>query len=273
MPEPVSRAGSKPLPTFNEALSTASQRTFAEPIPVNSEPAVERVSGQRREDAFKAGKFVGVHALEHGGVHLFKHHPKLVGQAAARLVGISGLTPAFSRLAAMAAPGASLIVTGMLVRELSSLVFGAPTVSSHQKARVQNQFRQAATVMARDVLPAGYVKERVTDEPAALARLKDTQESLGVRLKSEEQAELTMRRFQQELKNSATQGMNEAAIRNIRTTGELEKVLGKDVALRQRYHEDLGFQEGIKAGIWQAQNEPSEFEARRSMVASQQQSR
>ncbi|MCU0654758.1 MAG: hypothetical protein MUF64_05545 [Polyangiaceae bacterium] len=273
MPDPVSRAGSKPLPTFNEALSTASQRTFAEPIPVNSEPAVERVPEQDKKGAIRAGKWAATHALEHGGVHLLKHHPKLVGQATARFVGVPGLTSTISKLAAGAAPGASLIVTGMLVRELSSVMFGAPTVSDDQKARVQNQFRQAATVMARDVLPAGYVKERITDEPAALARLKDTQESLGVRLKSEEQAELTMRRFQQELKSSATQGMSEAAIRNIRTTGELEKVLGKDAALRQRYHEDLGFQEGIKAGIWQAQHEPSEFEARRSMVASQQRSR
>lgn len=240
MPNPVSR-NQKPPPviTFNDALSQGAVRTFFESVPTPiAQPPVERVrnrSHERKEIAKEVAKEV----ILHGGAHLLKHSSTV---AFSTMGGVAGLALTFKLLA--------------------DVSVGSPELSERDVKQVQDQFRQATVLMAKDGLPKAYVQGRITSDSSAQARLIDMLESLRVRTGSEDKAEEMMMKFQQEAKRSASQGMDYVVRRNVRTQGELNQLLAKDVSFRDRYSKDLAFYEGVNAAIWLNLHEPGEYGAR-----------
>jgi hypothetical protein len=250
MTNPVTRAGARPAPdiTYNDALSGGSARTFAESVPVK-EPPVERVSRGAKEK-LKEARGPAKHALEHGVVHKLTHGKSEV----ARGFGLKVAGP---------------LVTLSLMYDAFKTISGPPTMNETQKAHVREQFSQATALMARHALPREYVQARVTDEAAATARLGDAKEHLGVRLGSAEKADAAMVNFQKQIEQSVFQGMEFAAAYGLRAPKDLDALLARDASFRDRFQNDLAFQEGVRAMVWLGQNKPAEFEARLVLFVSQ----
>lgn len=274
MSNPVTRAGTKP--TYNEALSAGSGRTFAENVPVREPPppAVERVS--RKEEVSRSAKKAGLLVVEHKGAHKVSHEAEkianFVGKNAKK---IAPFAEGAGALASRAAPWAFNIAKGASGASMLSMMYnvystisGPPSMNESDKARVRELFSQATALMAQGTLPKDYVQARVVDESAARGRLHDALESLRVRLKSPEKAETAMLQFKKEAEQSAFSGMEFAAAYRLHSPAALDGLLAKDASFRERFQGDLAFQEGVRAMVWLGQHRPAEFESRSALYAS-----
>lgn len=262
MTNPVTRAGAKPI-TYNEALSAGAGRTFAEEVPVREPPppAVERAT--RKKEALGGVMKAAKHVAEHKAAHNIGHNAGAIASAVGKKA--AGLAPVALTLS-KAAPGAAMLA---LMKDAFSVISGPPSMNETGKARVREHFAQATALMAQSALPRAYVQARVVDEAAARGRLSDALENLQVRLKSPEKAEAAMVQFKKEAEQSAFQGMEFAAAYQLRSPAGLDGLLAKDPSFRDRFDNDLAFQEGVRAMVWVGQNNPKDFEARSALFATQ----
>jgi hypothetical protein len=120
-------------------------------------------------------------------------------------------------------------------------------------------------ITCNDALSGGSARtfaESVPVQEPAVERV-----SRGAKEKLKETSGLV--NFQKQIEQSAFQGMEFAAAYGLRAPKDLDALLARDASFRDRFQNDLAFQEGVRAMVWLGQNNSTEFEARLALFVSQ----
>lgn len=249
MPEPIGHRAPGPIPHHEDWGGTGPSLEEAKRA---QRPNVKAAVEEGREIGHEVLKGVGEHVVEHP----IEHGLEKAGHATAAAL------MSFLSYAKIGYEG---------TKKLHELVVDKPTEQGKELAQARDadaaRYVIAAVVQTADptILPDGYLAEAhrqvVGSDPGATQFRNPAFQVAGNIAGQAANGDPEAVQFRDTMKRCVSEGVALAHAKDLRTPEALAELREHDPEFEKRWEADAGFQVGVRAAIWQAQNHPDQFDA------------